>query len=133
MTAPWYRDLAEQLATRIRALGLTMQQVDDKAGVPDGYTSKALHPDTSSGRQPVPNQFQYLLEALWGHGGRLLIVPRLTDEPPKSHQPMQMELPLEDEEQRPQNFGQYKPIPRTLRGGRLRPPPTKPSSEDDLS
>lgn len=71
-----YRALIDQLADRIAYLGLTMWQVDDLSGVPDGYTAKALHPDTPSGRQATWPQIQLIIDALYPDGFAFVVIPR---------------------------------------------------------
>ena len=91
-TTELYRDMIRQVADRIAFLGLTMQEVDDKSGVPDGYTAKALHPDTKSGRQATFPQLQLIVEALWPRGWHYICVEK---KPPRRRGPGRPRLPLD--------------------------------------
>lgn len=63
-----YKATVAQIRVRIKELGLTMWQCDDKAGLQDGYTAKLLNPDTPSGRQAGWDTLQLLVDALWPDG-----------------------------------------------------------------
>jgi hypothetical protein len=67
-TTEFYRSVIQAIDLRIRVLGLTMARVDELSGVPDGYTAKALHPDTPSGRQSRWETLQDLIDALFPEG-----------------------------------------------------------------
>lgn len=56
-------------------LGLSMASVNDLSGVNDGYYAKMIYPDTPSGRQARWEQVQDVVEALFGKGFTLQIVP----------------------------------------------------------
>jgi hypothetical protein len=70
-----YRALIWEVRNHIRAVGLTMQQADDVAGLQDGYLAKMLHPDTPSGRQAQWPTLQLLLDAVYPNGFRLRLLP----------------------------------------------------------
>ncbi len=95
-----------------------MRDVDDLAGVPDGYTAKALHPDTPSGRQARPATVQDLIEAVYGPGARVCILPPVK---PRARLSIplrgQLLLPLEEPQQPAWTIGVKEPIPRAPRGG----------------
>ena len=46
LLSPFYAAVARALEGRIVEVGLTMQEVDDRAAPQDGHASKLLHPDT---------------------------------------------------------------------------------------
>jgi len=64
--------LMAALRQRIRALGLTLAEVDEKSGLPDGYVSKILNPQTS-GRQAKWSTIQVLIDTLWPAGAELTV------------------------------------------------------------
>jgi len=63
------------LRQRIHALGLTMQEVDEKSGLADGYVSKLLNPNTS-GRRAKWQTIELLLNTLWPEGACITISGR---------------------------------------------------------
>lgn len=64
-----------------------MATVNDISGLNDGYYAKMIYPDTPSGRQARWEQVQLAVEALFGKGFRVEIIPdeaenrRLTSAP----------------------------------------------------
>ncbi len=114
---PWYRSLALQFKARIRQLGLTMLEVDARGGLPEGYTAKALHPDSNTGRQAQYQNLQILLEVLYGPGGFVMASPPL----PKRNRPKskaeQLELPFPDPGPVSVTIGESRPLPPSPRGG----------------
>jgi hypothetical protein len=59
-----------------------MEMCDDRSGNQSGYTGKMLHPATPSGRQAQWQTLQYLLDALYPGGVRVILEP-LSAEMPK--------------------------------------------------
>lgn len=114
---PWYRSLTLQFKARIQELGLTMLEVDARAGLPDGYTAKALHPDSNSGRQAQYQSLQLLLETLYGPGGFVLASKPLPKRTRRRCQAEQLELPLPDPGQVSVTIGETRPLPPSPRGG----------------
>jgi hypothetical protein len=76
-----YLALVTALERRIRAVGLTMQECDDAAGLQDGYCAKLLHPDTPSGRQANWPMLQLLCTAVYPEGFTLSIKPAPSRDP----------------------------------------------------
>jgi hypothetical protein len=70
-----YRALMMALEGRRVELGLSMAAVNDLSGVNDGYYAKMIYPDTPSGRQARWEQVHDVVEALFGAGFTLVIVP----------------------------------------------------------
>lgn len=70
-----YRNLMMALEGRRVELGLSMAAVNDISGVNDGYYAKMLYPDTPSGRQARWEQVHDVVEALFGKGFTVKIVP----------------------------------------------------------
>jgi hypothetical protein len=71
----FYLAVIKIIDRRIRALGWTMETCDDRSGNQSGYTAKMLHPGTPSGRQAQWQTLQYLLDALYPGGVRVVIEP----------------------------------------------------------
>jgi len=61
-----YRAVMVQVRRQINALGWPMWMCDERCGLPPGYTAKALHPDTSSGRQARWEQLEKFVYGLFG-------------------------------------------------------------------
>lgn len=61
-----YRSFMIQIRRQIKALGWTMWMCDERCGLPPGYTAKALHPDTASGRQAKWDQLEKFVSGLFG-------------------------------------------------------------------
>jgi len=59
-----YRQFMDALRKRRIGLGLSQMEVDDRAGLQDGYTGKLEVWDRDSGRRLGPVSFDLLLEAL---------------------------------------------------------------------
>ena len=77
----FYLALIKTIDRRIRALGWTMEMCDDRSGNQSGYTGKMLHPATPSGRQAQWVTLQYLLDAIYPGGVRVVLVPLGTEMP----------------------------------------------------
>ncbi|MCK1585471.1 hypothetical protein IVB03_39445 [Bradyrhizobium sp. 168] len=60
-------------------LGLSMATVNDMAGTQDGFYGKMIYPDTPHGRQARWETVQDVIEALFGRGFSLQIVPDETE------------------------------------------------------
>jgi hypothetical protein len=71
---PVYEALVWELRKQILTLGLTMAQCDDLSGLNDGYTAKALHANTPSGRQAGYACIQDLMDVLFCCGGFLMTI-----------------------------------------------------------
>lgn len=54
-----------EVRKRINALGWPMWMCDERSDLPAGYTAKALHPDTDSGRQARWETLQKLIDGLY--------------------------------------------------------------------
>lgn len=63
-----YLALTQALDRRIRAIGWTMERVDQVSGNADGYCAKALHPLAPSGRQAKWETFQNILDSVYPDG-----------------------------------------------------------------
>jgi hypothetical protein len=73
-TALYNALIAEAEAERQR-LRWPMWYLDDRAGSPDGYFSKAKHPDTATGRQATWFSLQLIFDALFPGGFRIKVEP----------------------------------------------------------
>jgi hypothetical protein len=71
-----YRAVIAEVRRQIALRGWTMWQCDERSGVQEGYTAKALHPDTPSGRQSRWETLQLLVDALFPGG----LTVRIQDE-----------------------------------------------------
>ena len=71
----FYLAVIKIVERRIRALGWTMETCDDRSGNQSGYTAKMLHPGTPSGRAAQWQTLQYLLDAIFPDGVRVVITP----------------------------------------------------------
>lgn len=86
-STPVYRALMAALEGRRLELGWSMATVNDESGLQDGFFSKMIYPDTPSGRQARWETVQLAVEALFGSGFVISIVPgddqnrRLTSAP----------------------------------------------------
>lgn len=74
-STPVYRALMAALEGRRLELGLSMATVNDISGLQDGFYAKMIHPDTPSGRQARWETVQLAVEALFGSGFVISIVP----------------------------------------------------------
>jgi hypothetical protein len=63
-----YRSIMLEVERQRVALGIPMWQVDDMAGTQDGYYAKALHADSTSGRQARWDTLQLIVSALFPEG-----------------------------------------------------------------
>lgn len=70
-----YRELMAALEGRRVELGLSMATVNDISGLQDGFFSKMIYPDTPSGRQARWETVQLAVEALFGKGFTVQIIP----------------------------------------------------------
>lgn len=75
MSVAVYRAIVFAIEKQRVSLGVSMAQVNEIAGVPDGYYAKMLYPDTPSGRQAQWQQVQDVIEALFGADFALQITP----------------------------------------------------------
>lgn len=62
--AETYADLVRMLIARRRNLGLSLLELDHRAGFADGHASKLEAPDRAYGRMPAGNSLEYWLGAL---------------------------------------------------------------------
>lgn len=70
-----YRSLMIEIERRRQQLRLSSWQVDDVAGLQDGYYQKMLHADAASGRQARWEMIQMLIDALFPDGFDLKLKP----------------------------------------------------------
>jgi len=56
------------------ARGLSMWKVDELAGTQDGYYAKALHADAPSGRQAQWKTLQWIVDALFPRGFKVVVM-----------------------------------------------------------
>jgi hypothetical protein len=73
---PIYRSIMLEIERRRHAVGFPMEKFSEYAGLPERYYAKALHPDTSSGRQAQWGTLQIIIEALFPHGFDVTITPK---------------------------------------------------------
>lgn len=71
--AECYRRFVAALEERRRELGLPMAQVDDLAGLQDGFFPKLIFPDAPNGRQSRWETVDLVVQALFGTGYRIKI------------------------------------------------------------
>lgn len=71
-----YRAIFLELERRRLAVGVTMAQLDDAAGVQDGYYPKMLWSDTPSGRVSRWETVQLIVDALYPAGFDLIMTPK---------------------------------------------------------
>jgi hypothetical protein len=69
-----YMSLMEQIDLRRRKLKWPAWQLDDRAGLQDGYSQKALHADAPSGRQASWQMIGYMVGALYPRGVRVKLI-----------------------------------------------------------
>ena len=69
-----YRALMVAVEARRLELGLSMDRVNDLAGLQDGYFAKMIYPDTPSGRQAQWATVDLAMEALFGKGYDVFVV-----------------------------------------------------------
>jgi hypothetical protein len=69
-----YLTFVAALEERRRELGLPMAQVDDLAGLQDGFLSKLTRPDALNGRQSRWETIDLVVQALFGTDYRIHIV-----------------------------------------------------------
>lgn len=74
--APICRALMLEIERWRLALNLPMEKFCEYAGLPDRYYPKALHADSSSGRQPQWGTVQVMLDAIFPGGFDLELKPR---------------------------------------------------------
>lgn len=70
-----YRALMAACEGRRLELGWSMATVNDQAGLQDGFFAKMIYPDTPSGRQARWETVQLAVEALFGRGFVIVVVP----------------------------------------------------------
>jgi hypothetical protein len=70
-----YRTFVAALDQRRLELGLPMAQVDDIAGLQDGFFAKLAAPDTPHGRQSRWESVDLVVQALFGTNYRIQIIP----------------------------------------------------------
>lgn len=75
MVSQLYLEVVRALDARRRALGWSMEQLDDAAGGQDRYWAKCLHADTPSGRQAGWAMLQLYVDALYPAGASLALLP----------------------------------------------------------
>ena len=71
-----YLAIMLEVERRRQALGFPMEKFSEYAGLPERYYSKALHPDTASGRQAQWGTLQIIIDALFPAGFDVVIKPR---------------------------------------------------------
>lgn len=71
-----YRSIMLEIERRRHAVGFPMEKFSEYAGLPERYYSKALYPDTSSGRQAQWSTIEIIVQALFPHGYDVTITPR---------------------------------------------------------
>ncbi|QRG09265.1 hypothetical protein EZH22_14000 [Xanthobacter dioxanivorans] len=86
-----YRGLMDALKARRVALGFTQMEVDDRAGLQDGYTGKLEAWDRDSGRRLGPVSLELLLVAL---DVQIALVELRPPAPRAEPDPAQLRLPL---------------------------------------
>lgn len=103
-----YRGLMSALKVRRKELGLSQLEVDDKAGLQDGYCGKLEAWDRDSGRRLGPVSFDLLLAA---YGvGLVLFETRPPSERPE-HDSSQLLLSLEGGWMRRHHDGEFVRLP----------------------
>ena len=75
--SPFYMGVMLEIERRRLQLGLSMQEVCDRAGVADYYYSKALHASTPSGRQARWDTLQDIVDGLFPEGFDVVIKPKV--------------------------------------------------------
>jgi hypothetical protein len=65
-----------EIERRRRQLGISMDTLSDLAGFADRFYSKALHPDTPSGRQSRWETVQEMMDAIFPEGFDIEIRPK---------------------------------------------------------
>jgi hypothetical protein len=74
---PFYRAIVLEIERRRLALGISMDECSDRAGVADRYWSKALYPNTPSGRVAKWETIQDIVDALFPAGYDVVIKPKV--------------------------------------------------------
>jgi transcriptional regulator with XRE-family HTH domain len=74
--APFYMAVMLEIERRRLQLGVSMQEVCDRAGVADYYYSKALHASTPSGREARWSTLQDIIDAIFPSGYDVIIRPK---------------------------------------------------------
>lgn len=70
-----YRAIMLAVETRRQEVAISMMEVDEIAGTQSGYYGKAAYPDTPNGRQARWETMDLIVEALFGRGYEIIIVP----------------------------------------------------------
>lgn len=73
---PIYRAVMLEIERRRLALGISMEEVSDRAGVADRYFSKLLYADSPRGRQAQWSTIQELVDALFPEGVDIELRPK---------------------------------------------------------
>lgn len=103
-----YRGLMGALKARRLALGWTQLEVDERAGLQDGYTGKLEAWDRDNGRRLGPLSMGLLLEAL---GVSLLVVELCPPGPRSKDDPEQLLLPLAGGDMNRHHDGEFVRLP----------------------
>ncbi|MFZ2157238.1 MAG: hypothetical protein WAV72_14110 [Bradyrhizobium sp.] len=73
---PLYRSIVLEIERRRLHLGVSMDELSDRAGVADRFYSKMLYPDTPSGRQARWSTLQEICDAIFPEGFDVEIRPK---------------------------------------------------------
>jgi hypothetical protein len=73
---PFYRAIMLEIERRRTALGISMEEATDRAGLADRYLSKAIWADAPSGRQARWDSLQDIVDALFPEGYDIEIRPK---------------------------------------------------------
>jgi hypothetical protein len=74
---PFYRAIVLEIERRRLALGISMDEVSDRAGIADRFYGKALHPNTPSGRQAKWETIQDIVDAIFPEGVDVILRPKV--------------------------------------------------------
>lgn len=74
-----YRQMVKVIEDRREECNLSMETVNDLAGLNDGYYAKMINPDSPSGRQAHWTTVQLAIEALFGRNFTLQILPDVAE------------------------------------------------------
>lgn len=77
-STPIYRAIMIELEDRRRARGISMDMMTELSGAAERSFSKALHPDTPSGRQANWDKLQQFVDVLYPDGFEVVIRPGTT-------------------------------------------------------
>jgi len=73
---PLYRALMLEIERRRLALGISMEELSDRAGVADRYFPKMLYADSPRGRQATWTSIQEIVDALFPEGVDIELRPK---------------------------------------------------------